>query len=104
MLNLCIAHQMEMKCIYHGAQAKAWHPVGPQGTSGGPEGRYLAQITALSELTLGSEKVGDLRERVVLIPSCTHMSAGTPVPGCKRLLSPRDFTPLAGRNPQAPHA
>lgn len=35
--------------------------------SGGPEGWY----TALSELTLGKEKVGDLRERVVLtLSSC----------------------------------
>lgn len=95
---------MEMKCIYHGAQAKAWHPVGHWGISGGPEGWYLAQITALSELTLGSEKVGDLRERLVLTPSCTHLSPGTPVPGCEQLLRPTDFTPLAGRNPQAPPA
>lgn len=56
---------MEMKCIYRGAQAKAWCPIGPQGMSGGQEGWY----TALLELTLGREKVGDLRERVVLTPS-----------------------------------
>ena len=53
--------------------------------SGGPEGWY----TALSELTLGREKVGDLRE-----------SGAYPV----QLLSPGYFTPRSGSNPQAPPA